>query len=218
MNAKHKFDINIDWRIMMLLCTAIILLGITFYSVSAKHEIDNRTLDAPLKAGIFTGYYNILGHEGIPINGDNGTPPPVGDYESTHCRYIDVANTYMEEYFLIYTLNLPNGVTITEVALHIADYSTNTFLKATLFKREWDTRASGTQIAYAISSIGSTGDTTINMPTGGELVEVVDNLNYEYWISITPTNSEYPGQLCVYGIQVTYTYDGSLLPLVVRNN
>lgn len=41
-----------------------------------------------------------------------------------------------------------------------------------------------------------------------------NNSTSEYWIDVTMDNNAVPAQLCVYGIQVTYDYDGSFLPLI----
>ena len=48
--------------------------------------------------------YNLMGFEGVPTLGSGGfvvgTPPPAGDYVTTHCRYIDVTNTTLGHYYL----------------------------------------------------------------------------------------------------------------------
>jgi hypothetical protein len=220
MNPKHRLivNINIDWRILLFLFTAFTLLGITFYSVAGKQGVENSTQAAPSNAQIFTGHYNLMGFEGIPVAGVYGSPPPVGDYTTTHCRFIDVPNIEYDQYYLQYPLHLPNAVTITEVSLHVADFNSNREISANLYKRPWNSRQAGTFLGFAYSTIGADGDLTINMTSNGAINEKVNNQTYEYWISVTPGNGSVPGQLCVYGIQVTYTYDGSLLPLIVRNN
>jgi hypothetical protein len=174
-----------------------------------------------LSDSILTGYYTILGHEGIGVRGGStspGTPPSVGDYgiDSTMCRYIDVANTSWGQYWLLYPLHLPNGVTITTVKAFVADYNTNS--GGTLFvhmvSRPWNSRSSGTDFGGSIgTSAGAAGDQTI---TRSGLSTVVNNQTTSYWIEMTPVNSSNPGQLCVYSVQVTYTYSGALLPLVFR--
>jgi len=216
-NQKIVVNINIDWRIVLLICITVTLLGVTYYSVAGKQEVVNSTSNAPSKAAIFTGYYNLMGFEGIPVAGEFGSPPPVGDYTTTHCRFIDVQNSSPGEYYLQYPLHLPNGVTITAVSLHIADFNNSFALTANFYQRQWNSRSAGTSNSWASSYIGADGDITINM-NPSPLSVTVDNENYEYWIQVTTRNGASPGQLCVYGIQVTYTHDGSLLPLVVRNN
>lgn len=219
MFPKHKVvvNINIDWRIILLLSVIVTLLGVTYYTVSGKQEVETSTSNAPSKATIFTGYYNLMSFEGIPVAGDFGTAPPVGDYTSTNCRFINVQNTQMGDYYLQYPLHLPNGVTISAISLHVADFNNNYSLYAYLKSRLWNSREAGTIISWAYTYLGVTGDTTIDMDTNSLGVKV-NNDNYEYWIQVATRNGTDPGQLCVYGIQVTYTYDGSLLPLVVRNN
>jgi hypothetical protein len=44
----------------------------------------------------------------------------------------------------------------------------------------------------------------------------VNNATTQYWLDLSPQNSGDPGQLCVYSIQVTYTIDTSLLPLIQK--
>lgn len=56
-------------------------------------------------------------------------------------------------------------------------------------------------------------DQYINM---GPLNVDVNNQTTEYWIDVSPTNGNDPGQLCVYGIQVAYSYEGVFLPFVQR--
>ena len=44
---------------------------------------------------------------------------------------------------------------------------------------------------------------------------VIDNQTSEYWIDVSPVNSASPGQLCVYGIQVTYA-STMALPVIMK--
>jgi hypothetical protein len=132
------------------------------------------------------------------------------------CRYINVPNSTWGQYWLLYPLHLPNGVTITTVKVFIADYNADS--GGTMFvhmvSRPWNSRQSGSDFAGSIgTSAGAAGDQMISR-TG--ISTVVDNETKAYWIEMTPVNSANPGELCVYGIQVTYTYNGALLPLVVR--
>jgi hypothetical protein len=174
-------------------------------------------LASPSSAAAFTGYYNIFGHEGIGTIGSalatHGQAPAVGDYNTTYCRYINVANTTWGQYWLIYPLHLPDGVTITKVSALIADFNATGNAYLHMVSRPILSRQSGSDFAGSIATTGSTNDELISR-TG--ISVVVDNKTTQYWIEITPVNSADPGQLCVYAIQVTYTWNGAFLPLVVR--
>jgi len=137
----------------------------------------------------------------------------VGDYVSTHCRYINVPNTTVGQYYLRYPLHLPNGATITKVSLFIADFNSAGVLWAYLRSRPWNSRSVGSTPSFTLSGNASNNDFTISM-TG--LNVDVNNETTEYWVDVSPQNSADPGQLCVYGIQVTYTYNGSFLSLIQR--
>lgn len=161
------------------------------------------------------GYYNLMGYEGIGTVGITlgvGQAPPVGDWTSTNCRFINVLNTTVGQYYLRYPLHLPNGAKITNVSLFVADFNSSGVLWAYLRSRPWNTRLAG-----ATESFGVTGTTNsdqyINM---GSLNVDVNNQTTEYWIDVSPTNGNNPGELCVYGIQVTYSYEGVFLPFVQR--
>jgi hypothetical protein len=170
---------------------------------------------APQEVSVLTGYYNLLGYEGIGTLGvglqDNGPTPPVADYVTTHCRYIDVPNTVPEEYYLRYPLHLPNNATIIQVDLHVADFNPSGVMRAGLYSRPWNSRNPGTALGLTSTSAQPESDLTVTIP--GLNVEVNNHLT-QYWIDVSPANSAEPGQLCVYGIQVTYTYDGSFLPMI----
>jgi hypothetical protein len=172
---------------------------------------------APVAASALTGYYNLLGYEGIGTLGSvgftSGGTPPVGDYVTTHCRYIDVQNTIVGHYYLRYPLHLPNGAHITNVSLFVADFNPSGVLWAYLRSRPWNSREGGTTLGYTLTDNTTNNDKTINI-TG--LNVDVNNQTTEYWIDVSPTNGTSPGQLCVYGIQVTYTIDGAFLPLVQK--
>ena len=152
-----------------------------------------------------TDYYNLFGHEGIGTRGGVGTIPPVGDFGTTHCRYIDVPNTAPGDYFLRYPLHLPTGVTITKVSFFVADFNPAGVLWFWLRSRPWNSRDAGTVATngFALSDNSSENDKTVNMDG---LNVTVDNKTTQYWIDVSPKNSAEPGQLCVYGIQVTYSY------------
>jgi len=149
--------------------------------------------------------YNLLGFEGIGTLGsttvDNGPPPVVGDWVTTHCRYIDVPNTLVGEYYLRYPLDLPDGATITSIRFYLADFNNPGSLFLYLHSRPWNSRDGGTLEAIKVSPAADVGDYQIDM----DPVDVtINNQTTEYWISVSPTNNDFPGQLCVYGIQVTY--------------
>ena len=175
-------------------------------------------MKAPAAADALTGYYNLLGYEGIGTLGShltsNGRTPPVGDYVTTHCRYIDVQNTTLGDYYLRYPLHLPNGANITNVSLFVADFNPSGVLWAYLRSRPWNSRQAGTTLGFTLTNDTSNNDRTINMEN---LNVDVNNQTTEYWIDVSPVNGDSPGQLCVYGIQVTYKFDGAFLPLVNNN-
>jgi len=174
-------------------------------------------LASPAAASALTGYYNLLGYEGIGTLGAGGftagPTPPVGDYVTTHCRYINVQNTTVGHYYLRYPLHLPNGATITKVSLFVADFNSVGVLYAYLRSRPWNSRNAGTTVSFTLSDNTTNNDKTISMSS---LTVAVNNQTTEYWIDVSPQNSADPGQLCVYGIQVTYTYSGAFLPLIQK--
>ena len=174
-------------------------------------------LASPAAASALTGYYNLLGYEGIGTLGAGGftagPTPPVGDYVTTHCRYINVQNTTVGHYYLRYPLHLPNGATITKVSLFVADFNSVGVLYAYLRSRPWNSRNAGTTVSFTLSDNTTNNDKTISMSS---LTVAVNNQTTEYWIDVSPQNSADPGQVGVYGIQVTYTYVGAFLPLIQR--
>lgn len=177
---------------------------------------------APAAAGVMTGYYTLWGYEGIgTVGGAVGGPspaqtPPIADYGSTHCRYIDLSPITLGYYYLRYPLHLPNGANITQVSLFVADFASTGNLYVSLRSRPWNSRI-GNDPTLASTSSTANGDQTLNM-TG--LNVNVDNQLKQYWVDVAPDNSVVPyadhGSLCVYGVQVTYTIDGALLPLIQR--
>jgi hypothetical protein len=152
-----------------------------------------------------TGYYNLMGFEGVGTNGSDlqpfGPTPPLGDYATTHCRYIKVPDMNPGDYYLRYPLHLPDGAIITTVKLYVADFNVNGILLAFLRSRPWNSRGEGTLISGTFTDDDSESDKTISMVG---LDTVINNRTTSYWIDVTPTNRAEPGQLCVYGIQVTY--------------
>ena len=168
-------------------------------------------------ASALTGYYNLIGYEGIGTLGSTGftagQTPPVGDYVTTHCRYIDVRDTTVGHYYLRYPLHLPQGATITGVSLYVADFNPTGVMWVYLRSRPWNSRDAGTTLDFTLTDNTTNSDKSIDM---GTVDVTVDNGTTEYWIDVSPENSSDPGQLCVYGIQVTYTYNGVFLPLMRR--
>ncbi len=174
----------------------------------------------PAVASALTGYYNLIGYEGIGTVGSvltiHGDVPVVGDYVTTHCRYIDVPNATYGQYYLRYPLHLPNGATITGVSLYVADFNSNSggTMFVHMMSRPWNSSQGGTNFTSSIgTSSGAAGNQTISA-TGINVV--VNNQTTEYWLDVMPVNSADPGQLCVYGIQVTYTVNGAFLPLIQK--
>lgn len=172
---------------------------------------------APSEVTALTGYYNIMGYDGIATLGatgfTNGSPPPVADYVTTHCRYINLQNTTVGHYYLRYPLHLPNGSNITKVSMRIADFYTGGSMFAYLRERPWNSRNAGTTIGFALTPVGNAKDHLIHM---SNLNIDVNNATTQYWLDLSPQNSTSPGQLCVYSIQVTYTIDASFLPLIQK--
>ena len=207
MMTKRRLTIKIGQLALVL-----VLLSALVLSTSGS------TLGSPSAASTLTGYYNLLGYEGIGTLGsgltDHGTTPTVGDYVSTHCRYIDVTNTTVGQYYLRYPLHLPNGANITKVSLFVADYNPTGVMWAYLRSRPWNSRLSGTTILFSLTDNVTNYDKTITMNFATP--KKVDNQTTEYWIDVSPQNGAAPGQLCVYGIQVTYTIDGAFLPFIQR--
>jgi len=112
---------------------------------------------------------------------------------------------------LRYPLHLPNGANISKVSLFVADFNPSGVLWAYLRSRPWNSREAGTTLSFTLTGNTTNSDKTVNI-TG--LNVDVNNQTTEYWIDVSPTNGTDPGQLCVYGIQVTYTIDGAFLPLI----
>lgn len=157
-------------------------------------------------------YQNYLGYEGIATLGfwgfDYGPTPTVGDWVTTHCRYIDVPNAPEGEYFLRYPIHIPHGSVITGVSLFLADFSAAGHLAAMLWERRWNSRDFGTQLRYTDTDNEPNNDILITMEN---LNVSVNNQSHVYWIDVTPDDSASPGELCVYGIQVAYDCTGCLI-------
>jgi hypothetical protein len=164
---------------------------------------------------VLTGYYNLMGYEGVATIGENlashGAVPPAGDYVTTHCRYIDLTPIYLREYYLRYFLHLPNRATMTQIDAHIADYAQIGSMGVELKSRPWNSREAGTLLGSVSTDPGVLGDTTLTI---SDLSVTVDNHTTQYWLDVYFNQQQVPGQLCVYGIQVTYSYEGVFLPLV----
>jgi hypothetical protein len=195
----------------LFLLVALLALLIVVLGTSASVQ------SSPPAASAFTAYYNLLGYEGIGTLGStltsHGNTPAVGDYVTTHCRYISVPNTLVGQYYLRYPLHLPNGANISQVSLFVADFNPSGVLWAYLRSRPWNSREAGTTLGFTLTDNSTNNDKTVNI--SGLNVDV-NNQTTEYWIDVSPQNSADPGQLCVYGIQVTYTIDGVFLPVIQR--
>ena len=194
----------------LFLFVSLIALSALVWSASGP------ALASPAAASALTGYYNLLGYEGIGTlggsSGTHGVAPAVGDYGFRHCRYINIASTTLGDYYLRYPLHLPNGATITKVSLFVADFNGTGALWAYLRSEPWNSHDQVTLKGF--TTTGDTGDQTINItPSVGV---TVNNQTTAYRVDVSPQNSADPGQLCVYGIQVTYTYNGAFLPLIQR--
>lgn len=148
---------------------------------------------------------NLLGYEGIPTVGSSGfvfgPAPPVGDFVTTHCRYINVQNTSLADYFLRYPLHPPDGARLVYVSLYVADFNPTGVLWAYLRTRPWNSRSEGTTLGFTLTDNVTSSDKQISL---GALDITVDNQSNAYWIDVSPLNDSHPGELCVYGIQVTY--------------
>jgi hypothetical protein len=199
MNSRRAFNISM----IVLVLTGLLLVS------SAR--------SAPAEPNALTGYYNIMGYDGIATLGypafTNGTPPPVADYVNNHCRYINLINTTVGHYYLRYPLHLPNGANITKVSMRIADFHPGGSMFAYLRERPWNSRDGGTTIRWTLTPVGNPNDHLIHMDN---LNIDVNNATTQYWIDLSPQNSTLPGQLCVYSIQVRFDIDGSWLPLIQK--
>jgi hypothetical protein len=195
-----------------------LLLFINLFAMLAlMFSTGGHALAAPSADTIFTGYYTMMGHEGIGIIGDlggttHGATPPVGDYVTTSCRYINVANAAYRQYFLRYPLHLPNGVTITKISLFVADFNAAGTMYVHFMSRPWNSRTDADFTGSIGTSAGAAGDQVISRTLTTDVV--VNNKTTQYWVDVMPTNSADPGQMCVYSLQVTYTSNGAFLPLI----
>lgn len=196
---------------------AVLTLAISL-SGAAAQDAGPETESSPQAASAMTGYYNLFGYEGIGTLGSTGftagPTPPVGDYVTTHCRYIDVQNTTLGHYYLRYPLHLPNGANITRISLFVADFNPSGVMWAYLRSRPWNSRAAGTTLGFTLTDNTANSDKTVNINFSPAVN--VNNQTTEYWIDVSPQNSTAPGQLCVYGIQVTYSIDGAFLPIIQK--
>jgi hypothetical protein len=190
----------------------IVLFAIVTITLNQMHSMPKAASTTP---NILTGHYNLMGYEGVGTIGENlanyGQAPTIGDYVTTHCRYIDISPLYLREYYLRYILHLPDGATLTQIDAYIADFADIGSLGVELMSRPWNSRDAGTLLGGVSTQPGVLGDTTLTIP---DLTVVIDNKTTQYWLDVYFNQQEVPGQLCVYGIQATYTYEGSFLPLI----
>jgi hypothetical protein len=191
-----------------------LIILLTILTIAAFQSLPAPAADSTT-ANVLTGYYNLMGYEGVATIGENlanhGTVPSVGDYVTTHCRYIDVTPIYLREYYLRYILHLPEGATLTQVDAHIADFAELGSLGVELVSRSWNSRDVGTVLGSVGTDPGVLGDITLTIP---DLAVTIDNQTNQYWLNVYFNQQEVPGQLCVYGIQATYRYEGAFLPLI----
>ena len=193
----------------MLYIFVLLLLLIVLITISPARNV-------PAAPSVLTGYYNMMGFEGIATYGNelgsNGPRPPVNDYATTHCQYINVPNTGINDYYLRFPIRVPNGANINKVSMRIADFHAGGAAYAYLRSRNWNSRDFGVTLGTAATPVGGTdGDRLITMDP---LDIDVNNATTSYWLDISPQNSADPGQLCIYSIQVEYTTDGTMLPLI----
>ena len=199
------------YRILNLLLLVLLLMVLVMVSPAQS---------APAAPNVLTGYYNMMGFEGVSTWGThlgaNGPRPPVNDYGTTHCQYINVPLTTVGDYYMRFALKLPNGANINKVSMRIADYYSGGSMWVYLRSRPWNSRDFGDTLGFALTPVGGSGaDQVIHM----ENLDIdVNNATTQYWIDMSPQNSANPGQLCVYSLQVQYTTDGTMLPLVTLGN
>jgi hypothetical protein len=158
----------------------------------------------PLEATPPVHYLNLMGYEGIPTLGFtafvNGPPPPIGDWVTTHCRFIDVANTNIQDYFLHYPLHLPDRAKILYIQIRVAHFTPVGGIWAQLRSRPWNSRDLG-DIEVQVGATVAQSDQVLNMQN---LNLEVDNTTTSYWIDVTPSAAANPGEVCVYGVHVAY--------------
>ena len=194
-----------NFYLFCLLAVAVLTLGGNLSS----HSKASATPD------LMTGHFTLMGYEGIGTIGENlasfGRVPPVGDYVTTHCRYIDVTPLSLRESYLRYILHLPDGATLHQIDVHIADFAAVGSMGIELRSRPWNSRQAGTVLDSISTPSGAPGDLTLTI---SDLAVAVDNRTTQYWIDIYFNQQTIPGQLCVYAIRATYTYEGGFLPLI----
>ena len=126
-----------------------------------------------------------MGYEGIATIGETlasfGGIPPVGDYVTTHCRYIDVIPLALRESYLRYILHLPDGATLTQIDAHIADFADVGSMGIDLRSRPLNSRQAGTVLGSVSTPAGAPGDTTLTIPG---LDVAVENRTTQYWIKV----------------------------------
>jgi len=167
---------------------------------------NNGTPTIPQEATNVTHYLNLMGYEGIPTLGNqhftNGPPPPVSDWVSTHCRYIDIFSPTMGDYYLRYPLHLPDGAMIRSIGFKVADFSFTGDFIIYLRSRPWNSRAQG-DIEEQTSSSNLIQSDQLFFMTNIDLE--VNNTTTSYWIDVTPAGPVIQEDMCVYGINVAYT-------------
>lgn len=180
-------------------------LVLALWIVGAGVGLAAETADGTKDLTVALQYQNYFAYEGIETLGIwgfvNGPTPPVSDWVTTHCRYIDVPNAPAGEYYLRYPVHLPQNAAIKGVELFLADFNPVGNMSALLMTRPWNSRDVGTQLGFTATDNATNSDKLVNM---GLLDVTVDNQSNVYWIDVSPRTSSVPGDLCVYGIQVKY--------------
>jgi hypothetical protein len=79
---------------------------------------------------------------------------------------------------------------------------------AYLRSRPWNSRSAGSSLAFTLTDNTTNGDKQVSM---SGLDVTIDNHSNVYWIDVSPQNGGDPGELCVYGIHITYDCSGCVL-------
>lgn len=196
-----KTDVTRKWFPVAVTTPLVLALWIAGAGLGLAAETADGTKDLT----VALQYQNYFAYEGIESLGIwgfvNGPTPPVSDWVTTHCRYIDVPNAPAGEYYLRYPVHLPQNAAIKGVELFLADFDPYGNMSALLMTRPWNSRSVGTQLGFTSTDNATNSDKLVNM---GPLDVTVDNQSSVYWIDVSPRTNSVPGEQCVYGIQVKY--------------
>ena len=159
----------------------------------------------PQEATNSIDYLNLMGYEGIPVFGDtdllHGPPPPIADWVTTHCRFVDSLGHNLQDNFLRYPVHLPDGAKISYIQLRVADFAVTGQLWAYFRSRPWNSRAIGDTHNLVVTSPAIQADQVLNM---FNVNREVDNTNRSYWIDVATAAADAAGELCVYSVHVVY--------------